>query len=128
MLKKRHKILIAEDMEENRTALKMMLEMTGYDVIEARDGKEAVEITHIAPPHLILMDITLPIIDGLEASKQIRRRRETATLPIIIVSGHDTPEILNTIAALKYSDYINKPVDFDELKKKIDYHLSSKDR
>ncbi|MGH9936421.1 MAG: response regulator, partial [Blastocatellia bacterium] len=72
MTERKPRILIAEDFEENRIALKLILKHTGFDVIEAEDGRQAVEAVRREKPDLVLMDITLPVIDGLQATREIR--------------------------------------------------------
>ena len=123
MLGERHRILIAEDFEENRIALTLMLKMVGFDAIEASDGEQAISMAQSAKPDLVLMDISLPLIDGLQATRRLRADAGLRQLPIIIVSGHDSPEIRDQVFAAGGTDYLSKPLDFDELKRKIDNYL-----
>jgi len=89
------------------------LEIEGYEVIEAADGSEAVTLALNARPDLILMDLSLPIVDGLTASKEIRNRR--SMVPIVALSGHDVVDLHSDARAAGCTDFITKPVDFDAL-------------
>jgi CheY-like chemotaxis protein len=124
MTEKKPLILIAEDFEENRIALKLILKHSGFDVIEAEDGRQAVEAVRREKPDLILMDLTLPEIDGLQATREIRDMEEFRRTPIIIVSAHDNEEIRRQAAEAGGSEYISKPIEIEELKKLIDGCLS----
>jgi CheY-like chemotaxis protein len=124
MTEKNPRILIAEDFEENRIALKLILKHTGFDVIEAEDGQQAVEAVRREEPDLVLMDITLPGIDGLQATREIRSEEKFERLPIIVVSAHDNEEIRREAAEAGGSEYISKPIEVEELKKLIEGCLS----
>src|SRR5499433_1234314 len=120
MTEKKPRILIAEDFEENRIALKLILKHSGFDVIEAEDGRQAIEAVRREEPDLVLMDVTLPGIDGLQATREIRSDEKFERLPIIIVSAHDSDEIRQQAAEAGGSEYISKPIEIDELKKLIE--------
>ena len=120
MIEKKPRILIAEDFEENRVALKLILKHTGFDVIEAEDGQQAIEVVRREEPDLVLMDITLPVLDGLQATREIRSEEKFEQLPIIVVSAHDNEEIRREAAEAGGSEYISKPIEIGELKKLID--------
>lgn len=119
MSERKHRILIAEDFDDNRTALKLMLNLAGFDALEAVDGRQAVEAVWRDRPDLVLMDITLPVIDGLQATREIRGYAEFQHLPIIIVSAHDNEEMRQQAVAAGGTAYISKPIEFEELKKMI---------
>ncbi len=112
-------VLLVEDTEDNRFMMRRLLEMTGYQVCEARNGEEAVEVAASEKPALILMDLSLPIIDGLAATRLIRRLPGFETVPIIAVSAHDTADFQNEALAAGCDEYITKPIDFGELEKLI---------
>src|SRR5262245_46514768 len=114
------RILIAEDFEDNRVALKLILKHTGFDVIEAQDGQQAIEAVRREEPDLVLMDLTLPVIDGLQATREIRSDVKFERLPIIIVSAHDDDEVRRQAALAGGSGYISKPIQIEELKKLIE--------
>lgn len=119
------RILIAEDDDEQRTALKLILKLSKFAVIEARDGHEAIESVRRERPDLVLMDLSLPGIDGLEATRELRRDAEFQRLPIIFVTGYDQQETIDKIKDSGGTDFISKPIEFDELKKMIDRYLSN---
>ncbi|MCI0666100.1 MAG: response regulator [Acidobacteria bacterium] len=114
-------ILIAEDHEDNRVALKMMLQLSGYQVLEAADGSEAIEVADRNKPDLILMDISLPAIDGIKATRELRNRAQK--MPIIIVSAYDNEEARDDALHAGGTDYLSKPINFDELKLLIERYL-----
>src|SRR5215510_3687152 len=124
MTDKKTRILIAEDFEDNRIALKLILNHTGFDVIEAENGQQAIEAVRREEPDLVLMDITLPVIDGLQATREIRSDEKFGQLPIIVVSAHDNEEIRREAAEAGGSEYISKPIEIGELKKLIEGCLS----
>ncbi len=108
-------ILVVEDFEDNRFMMRRLLEMGGYHVIEAIDGQEAVTMAESERPHLILMDLSLPQIDGLAATRQIRQLAGLSAVPIIAISAHDTSDFRNDALAAGCNEYLTKPVDFDRL-------------
>jgi CheY-like chemotaxis protein len=93
--------------------------MSGYDVLEATNGEEAVRIAREQRPDLILMDLSLPIIDGLAATRLIRKLPHLAKTPIIAVSAHDTDDFLIEALGAGCNNYITKPIDFNELEQLI---------
>jgi len=95
--------------------MRRLLEMAGYRVIEASDGEQAVEIAVAARPVLILMDLSLPKLDGLAATRQIRRKRGLKRVPIVAVSAHDSPQSRDEALAAGCDEYVTKPIDFDHL-------------
>ena len=81
------KVLIVEDNDNNLYMMKFLLEENGYQVVEARDGVEGVKLATIAKPDLIVMDIQLPLLDGYEATKQIKANEEISNIPIVAVTS-----------------------------------------
>jgi len=108
-------ILLVEDTEDNRHMMKKLLEMSGYRVLEATNGEEAVQVTSKEWPELILMDLSLPIIDGLAATRLIRKLPDGNRLPIIAVSAHDTADFHADALAAGCDAYITKPINYPEL-------------
>jgi CheY-like chemotaxis protein len=108
-------VLVVEDFEDNRFMMRRLLEMGGYRVIEAINGQEAVTIAEREQPHLILMDLSLPQIDGLAATRQIRQLDGMAQTPIVAISAHDTSDFRADALAAGCNEYLTKPVDFDRL-------------
>jgi len=112
-------LLLVEDSEDNRFMMRRLLEMEGYRVVEARNGEEAVKVAKDEKPALILMDLSLPIIDGLAATKLIRRMPEFKDVPIIAVSAHDIADFQEEALTAGCNRYITKPIDFGELENLI---------
>jgi CheY-like chemotaxis protein len=109
------KVLLVEDTEDNRFMMRRLLEMTGYSVVEARNGEEAVQTAQEEMPALILMDLSLPVIDGLAATRLIRKLPGFDHTPIIAVSAHDTADFQLEAMDAGCDSYITKPIDFTEL-------------
>ena len=107
--------LIVEDFEDSRFMMRKLLEMAGYRVLEATDGEQAVKLAVRKKPALILMDLSLPRMDGLSATRRIRRRKRFAKLPIVAVSAYDSPESRKEALAAGCNEYLAKPIDFDQL-------------
>lgn len=105
-------VLLVEDTEDNRLMMKRLLEMSGYDVIEALNGEAAVRLAELKKPQVILMDLSLPIIDGLAATRRIRELPGHKATPIIAVSAHDTADFRSEAIAAGCNSYITKPIDF----------------
>ncbi|MCA1605485.1 MAG: response regulator [Acidobacteria bacterium] len=112
-------ILLVEDTEDNRHMMKKLLEMSGYRVLEATNGEEAVQVTSKESPELILMDLSLPIIDGLAATRLIRNLPDGSDLPIIAVSAHDTADFHADALAAGCDAYITKPINYPELEEVV---------
>ncbi|MGA9997182.1 MAG: response regulator [Pyrinomonadaceae bacterium] len=108
-------VLVVEDFEDNRFMMRRLLEMSGYEVVEAMNGEEAIEIARRVRPGLILMDLSLPLLDGLAATRRIRQHEELRQVPIIAVSAHDTADFHADALAAGCNDYVTKPIDFDQL-------------
>lgn len=117
------RILVAEDTEDSRQILKFLLEMDGYAVLEATDGREAVKTAVELRPDLILMDISMPVMDGLSATKAIRKFVDNKKIPIIAVTAHGR-DFFNRAIEAGCDDLISKPVDFDTLQPVIEQYLS----
>ena len=113
------KVLLVEDTEDNRFMMRRLLEMTGYRVIEAMNGEEAVKLAQAESPNLILMDLSLPVIDGLAATRLIRKLPNFESTPIIAVSAHDTSDFQSEAILAGCNTYVTKPVDFNELEELI---------
>ena len=112
-------VLLVEDTEDNRFMMRRLLEMTGYRVVEAMNGEEAVKLARAEMPQLILMDLSLPVIDGLAATRLIRKLPEFEVTPIIAVSAHDTSDFQAEAIQAGCNRYITKPIDFNELEELI---------
>jgi len=108
-------VMVVEDFEDNRFMMRRLLEMSGYRVLEAINGEEAVELAHRERPQLILMDLSLPQLDGLAATRRIREHADMRNIPIVAVSAHDTADFHADALAAGCNDYVTKPIDFDQL-------------
>jgi CheY-like chemotaxis protein len=108
-------VLVVEDFEDNRFMMRRLLEMSGYRVVEAVNGEQAVETAVNERPDLILMDLSLPKLDGLAATRRIRKHDELARTPIVAVSAHDTTDFHADALAAGCNEYVTKPIDFDQL-------------
>lgn len=117
------KVLIVEDYDDTRDLMKFLVESYGYQVIEAADGIEAVDKVKRLHPDLILMDISLPIVDGLTATKVIREFNDAAKVPIIAVTAFGNAYYKKAIEA-GCNDLIPKPLDFDTLEPIINQYLA----
>jgi CheY-like chemotaxis protein len=116
-------ILIVEDFEDSRSFMKFLLEGMGYKVIEAEDGFKAVEMVRRQIPDLILMDMALPLINGLTATKIIRQFRESSKVPIIAMTASGQFIYQQAIDA-GCKDLITKPIDIDKIQPIIETYLS----
>ena len=116
------KVLIAEDYGDIRQMMKVLLEMYGYETFEAADGREAVEKTAEYHPDLILMDIMMPRLDGIEATRAIRRTKDGRDIPIVAVSAYDDFYKQRALDA-GCTAVLSKPLFFDELEPILDHYL-----
>jgi two-component system cell cycle response regulator DivK len=116
-------VLIVEDDEDTRFMLRMMLEMRGFEVIEALDGLEAIETAERERPQLILMDGTLPFLDGLAATRRIREYALLRDVPIIALSGHTTQAFQAAAFAAGCNAYLIKPFAFEQLDRLLNQFL-----
>lgn len=108
-------ILLVEDNEMNRDMLSRRLKRKGFEVLLAEDGLEAVEQATSCSPSLILMDVSLPGIDGLEATKLIKRNPLTAHIPVIALTAHAMDGDRERCLAAGCNDYDTKPIDLERL-------------
>jgi CheY-like chemotaxis protein len=116
-------VMVVEDFEDNRFMMRRLLEMSGYRVLEAVNGEEAVELARRERPGLILMDLSLPQLDGLAATRRIRQYPELRDVPIVAVSAHDTADFHADALAAGCNDYVTKPIDFDQLEALLNHLL-----
>ena len=113
------KILLVEDNELNRDMLTRRLARRGYDVICAVDGEQGVQLAHEHGPALILMDIGLPVMDGWEATRQLKESRATETIPIIALTAHAMLGVREKALAAGCDEYDTKPIDLPRLLEKM---------
>jgi len=113
------KILLVEDNEMNRDVLARRLERRGYQVIIAVNGQEGVALAQSAAPDLILMDMSLPVLDGWEATRQLKAAAATRPIPIIALTAHAMSGDREKALEAGCNDYDSKPVEFPRLLGKI---------
>jgi len=116
------KILVVEDVDFNRDLVVQLLE-DNYQVIEAVNGQEGVSIAEKEKPELILMDLSLPVMDGWEATRILKSDTELRSIPIIALTAHAMKGDEEKALAAGCDDYLVKPLDEDELLSKIEKHL-----
>jgi CheY-like chemotaxis protein len=109
-------VLVAEDSTDTRIMLKRAFELKGYRVFEAENGREALEITRRQRPSLIVMDLNMPVVDGLEAIEKVRKLEGNGEhVPIVAITGFDVYGMEEAAFETGCSIYLNKPIDLDEL-------------
>jgi CheY-like chemotaxis protein len=113
-------ILIAEDSADTRAVLMRALAFRGYHVVEAADGREAVEVAESECPDLVLMDLNMPVMDGLAATERIRELRDKCgNIPVVAITAFDTYGMREAAAEVGCNAYLLKPLDLDELESVI---------
>jgi len=118
------KVLLVEDNEMNRDMLSRRLERKGYEVVFAEDGSIAVDMAGSEQPDLILMDMSLPVLDGWEATRRIKADAATSGIPIIALTAHAMAGDREKAMEVGCEDYDTKPVDFPRLLGKIEGLIS----
>jgi two-component system cell cycle response regulator DivK len=113
-------LLIVEDNEMNRDMLTRRLERRGYTVIAAVDGAQGLEAAAAKLPTLILMDMSLPVIDGWEATRRLKSEEATRAIPIIALTAHAMSDDRDKALAAGCDDYDTKPIDLPRLLGKIE--------
>ncbi len=120
------KILLVEDNEMNRDMLSRRLAKRDFEVVLAVTGREAIEKAASALPDLILMDLSLPDVDGWEATRKIKSQAATAAIPVIALTAHAMADDREKAMEAGADDYDTKPVEFVRLLQKIESFLGSK--
>jgi CheY-like chemotaxis protein len=108
-------VLVVDDNADTRVVVRWMLERWGCRVLEASDGRAAYEMTVEHRPDLVVMDLSMPVADGYEAIRSIRRREEFARLPVIAVTAFDRAVARDEAEAAGFDHYLSKPIDFKRL-------------
>jgi CheY-like chemotaxis protein len=127
-IKDKYLILLADDNEDNINTFTDYLQISGFRIIVARNGQEAVQRTQEENPDLILMDIQMPGMDGLEATRLIRRTPDVAHIPIIALTALAMPGDKEKCLTAGVNEYINKPVSLKALIQTIETHLNRVER
>ena len=120
------KILLVEDNEMNRDMLSRRLAKRGYEVVVAVDGEQGVALARAEAPTLILMDMSLPVLDGWEATRQLKAAPETRDVPIIALTAHAMSGDRERATEAGADDFDTKPVELTRLLEKIEVLLAKK--
>jgi CheY-like chemotaxis protein len=120
------KILLVEDNEMNRDMLSRRLQRKGHDVAIAVDGAEGIEMARSDAPDLILMDMSLPVVDGWEATRQIKADERTRHIPVIALTAHAMSGDREKALAAGCDDYDTKPIELPRLLGKIEALLPNR--
>jgi two-component system cell cycle response regulator DivK len=115
-------VLVVEDNEKNMTLVRDVLQATGYSTLEATTGEDAVELALSREPALVLMDVELPGIDGMEALARLRRDERTASIPVLAVTAQAMSGDRERFLAVGFDGYLSKPIDVDELIQAVREH------
>ena len=108
-------VLVVDDSHDNLVLVSLALQDKGYRVVTASNGEEAVASAKLAGPDLILMDIAMPQLDGLEATRRIREQEGNERIPVIALTAFDTDGFRKAAHDAGFSGYLTKPIDFDRL-------------
>jgi CheY-like chemotaxis protein len=118
------KLLLVEDNEMNRDMFSRRLQRRGYEVVEAVDGEEGVNLARSEDPDLVLMDMNLPVVDGWEAARRLKADMETAAIPILALTAHAMSNDRDKALEAGCDDYDTKPIEFSRLLVKIEFLLN----
>ena len=113
------KILLVEDNELNRDMLSRRLKRKGFEVICAEDGQEGIDVALTESPDIVLMDLSLPVVDGWAASKKLKSEATTKSIPIIALTAHAMKGDRERALEAGCDDYDTKPINFERLLGKI---------
>jgi CheY-like chemotaxis protein len=108
-------VLVVEDHEDTRYFMRLALEDRGYRVCEAENGEQAIAIAGREQPNAILMDISMPILNGLTATARIRQHHALRKIPIVALTAHNEADLRAGAQACGFTAYVTKPIDFDWL-------------
>lgn len=117
--------MVVDDDEDIRQMMRVLLEEDGYGVLEAENGQQAVDIAQSVSPNLILMDLSMPVLDGFAATRRLRELAHVSDVPIIAITAFDTPEHRHDASAAGVNEYLTKPIDFVRLDKLLDRFLKT---
>lgn len=108
-------ILLVEDYQETRAMLRIWLERRGYRLVEAADGQEAIDLAPLAHPDLILMDLRLPELNGIAATRRLRQDATLQDVPVVALSALDPAMFREAALSVGCVEYLTKPIDLDKL-------------
>jgi two-component system, cell cycle response regulator DivK len=113
------KVLIVEDDEMNRESLSRLLKRRGFEIVIGVDGQEGIDLAQSEMPDIILMDMSLPVIDGWEATRQLKASPATRAVPVIALTAHAMSSDRDKALAAGCDDFDTKPIELDRLLPKI---------
>ena len=119
-------ILVVDDVVDNLAILSLDLQQQGYRVVTASNGEEAVKVASLTYPDIILMDLAMPQIDGLEATRRIRENESLRAVPVIAITAFDTGGFQRAAHDSGFDGYLTKPINFDRLHDLIKHALRLK--
>jgi CheY-like chemotaxis protein len=119
------KILLVEDNEMNRDMLTRRLERKGYSIVVALDGQEGLSLAESERPDLILMDMSLPVVDGWEATRRLKAADSTSRIPVIALTAHAFSDDRDKALAAGCDDFDTKPIELPRLLEKMERLLGS---
>lgn len=125
-MKSKHRILVVDDDERNLRLMQALLLPLDYEVILAKDGKEALEKVREIPPDVILLDVMMPGMDGFEVARRLKKEEETKTIPIVMVTSLRETEDRVKALEVGADDFLSKPVDKTELRARVSSLLKVK--
>jgi two-component system, cell cycle response regulator DivK len=108
-------IMVVDDNEDLREMLRYMVESLGYRVVEAENGREAVEMARHRCPDLIFMDLSMPVMDGIDATRLLRETEALSHVPIVAISANRKEQSQAQALAAGCNDYLTKPINFHQL-------------
>ncbi|MCA1592121.1 MAG: response regulator [Acidobacteria bacterium] len=112
-------LLVVDDYDDSRGLIALDLKSEGYRVVEAENGRDAIDVARRERPDLILMDLSLPALDGLSATCRIRETKELEGVPVVAFSAHQADTHRAAALAVGCDDYLEKPIDMDVLKRVV---------
>ena len=119
------KILVADDEQQLALAIKIRLQAKGYDVVTAKDGREAVELAQEHRPDLVILDVVMPVMDGYSCLRELNTRFGRGKIPVIILTARDRMKDLFELEGI--ADYVVKPFDHEDLLVRIERVLKRRD-
>ena len=120
-------VLIVEDHADTREMLRILLNMIGCRVIEAEDGEQAMSVAEKGHPDLILLDVKIPLLDGLTVTRLIRSHPILNGVPIVLITGLGTPQLHREASIADCNDCLTKPLDFEDCRSLSSFLLAQKD-
>ncbi len=108
-------IMVADDNADNRDMMRVLLGLKGYEVVVAENGREAVEVALAKSPNLILLDLELPLLDGLSVARNLLSHQKFFKVPIVVISGHDPRRYRQAALDAGCIDFLLKPISFERL-------------